>query len=137
MVSKRLFVVLVIIFSIVGLLTIYYFNNPSEHSFFIPCPFKFATGYHCPGCGSQRAIHQLLHLDIAAAFRLNPLMVLSLPLIFWGLGIMIWNYIYQTEYRVWLFYNKYFIYGYFGLAVVYWVVRNLPYYPFNLLAPNS
>ncbi|MDT0555460.1 DUF2752 domain-containing protein [Patiriisocius hiemis] len=137
MVSKRLLVVLVIIFSIVGLLTIYYFNNPSEHSFFIPCPFKFATGYHCPGCGSQRAIHQLLHLDIAAAFRLNPLMVLSLPLIFWGLGIMIWNYIYQTEYRVWLFYNKYFIYGYFGLAVVYWVVRNLPYYPFNLLAPNS
>ncbi len=137
MVSKRILIVLVITIGIVGLLTIYYFNNPSEHSFFIPCPFKFATGYHCPGCGSQRAIHQLLHLDIVAAFRLNPLMVLSLPLIFWGLGVMIYNYINQTKHRVWLFYSKYFIYGYFGIAVVYWVARNLPYYPFNLLAPNS
>ncbi len=119
-----------------GFFIIYSFYNPSQHSFFVPCPFKFATGYHCPGCGSQRAIHQLLHFNIISAFRFNPLMVLSLPLIFYGLGTQAWNFIFETRYRVNLFYSKLFIYGYFGFVVMYWILRNLPYYPFNLLAPT-
>ena len=37
------------------------------------------TGYLCPGCGSQRAIHHLLNLDLAGAWRMNPLFVIALP----------------------------------------------------------
>ncbi|MFT6126200.1 MAG: hypothetical protein ACJAVA_000663 [Flavobacteriaceae bacterium] len=120
-----------------GLFSLYHFYNPSTHSYFIPCPFNFLTGYHCPGCGSQRAIHQLLHFNILAAFRLNPLMVLSLPLIIYGLGVNAWNFIFDTQHRIKLFYNKLFIYGYFGLAILYWIARNIPMYPFNLLAPTE
>lgn len=43
------------------------------------------TGFECPGCGSQRAFHQLLHLNIAGAFRQNPIVVLYLPYIILGL----------------------------------------------------
>lgn len=118
-----------------GLFLTYFLFNPSSHSFFVPCPFKYLTGYHCPGCGSQRAIHQLLHGDLLSAFRLNPLMILSLPLIFWGLGTMMWNSIYNTELRVKLFYSNLFIYIYFGVVLVYWIVRNIPYSPFSYLAP--
>ena len=34
----------------------------------------------CPGCGTQRAIHQLLHGNLAAAFQANAMILLILPL---------------------------------------------------------
>lgn len=119
-----------------GFIFIYYFFNPSK-TFFIPCPFHYITGLYCPGCGSQRAVHLLLHGDIWGAFRFNPLMVLTLPILVYGLGITLANWIFDTSRRFMLFYSKIFIFGYFGLAILYWVVRNLPFYPFNLLAPKG
>lgn len=60
---------------------VYYSFNPSLYAFFPPCPFRTLTGLPCPGCGSQRAIHCLLHLNVAGAFRQNALLVLSLPIV--------------------------------------------------------
>lgn len=120
-----------------GVFFIYYSFNPSQHSYFLPCPFKLLTSYHCPGCGSQRAIHQLAHGNFSSAFSYNSLMVLSLPLLFYGFGIKIWNYLFVTQHRVKLFYSPFFIYGYFGIVVIYWILRNLPFAPFNLLAPSN
>ncbi len=134
--NKLLKIALLVIF-FGGIFYLYYLFNPSQHSIFLPCPFKYATGYHCPGCGSQRAIHQLAHGNLAAAFGFNPLMVLSIPLIVYGLGIKIWNYLFDTRHRVKLFYSSLFIYGYFGLVLVYWIVRNIPYEPFTFLAPTE
>ena len=57
---------------------IYYVYDPATMPF-PRCPFLMLTGWECPGCGSQRAIHSLLHLDIAAAWRYNALLVLSIP----------------------------------------------------------
>lgn len=39
------------------------------------------TGWDCPGCGSQRAIHALLHGDLAGAFGANALLVVLAPFI--------------------------------------------------------
>ena len=133
--SKKTKSIVLFALGIVCVAGLFYVFNPTDHSYFIPCPFKYMTGYHCPGCGSQRAIHQLLHGDLAAAFGLNPLMVLSLPLIIYSLGQKVYNYICDTQYRVGLFYRKWFIYGYFGAVLLFWVFRNLPYHPFSLLAP--
>ncbi len=119
-----------------GFILVYYFINPST-SFFIPCPMYYFTGFYCPGCGSQRAIHLLLHGDIIGAFRFNPLMVLTIPIMVYGVGITAANWIFGTSYRLLLFYSKVFIFGYFGLAILYWILRNLPFYPFNLLAPTG
>jgi Protein of unknown function (DUF2752) len=44
-----------------------------EHYPFPKCPFYSLTGWLCPGCGSQRAIHQVLHGHFASAFHLNAL----------------------------------------------------------------
>lgn len=60
---------------------IYFSFNPSKNAIFPKCPFFVLTGLKCPGCGSQRAIHSLLHLNYAEAFRHNALLVVSLPLI--------------------------------------------------------
>jgi hypothetical protein len=62
-----------------GALFFYWKFNPQEWDFFPKCPFYHLTGYQCSGCGSQRAIHSLLHLNFPEAFRQNPLVPLALP----------------------------------------------------------
>jgi hypothetical protein len=61
-----------------------YFFNPSQFGFYPTCLFYKTTGLLCPGCGTLRATHQLLHGHIEAAFRFNALIVSSLPLAIWG-----------------------------------------------------
>ena len=63
-----------------GLLLFYFLDPAASHGFWV-CPFHRLTGWYCPGCGGQRALHELLHGRFAAAFQLNPFaMVLFLPL---------------------------------------------------------
>lgn len=62
----------------VGLVVLYLFD-PSRHSFYPVCYWKRWTGLNCAGCGCLRATHHLLHGDVAAAFRYNPLLVLAIP----------------------------------------------------------
>lgn len=59
---------------------IYWFFDPST-SYFPRCPIYMITGWQCPGCGSQRAIHALLNGDIAAAWRFNAMLLVLLPII--------------------------------------------------------
>jgi hypothetical protein len=56
-----------------------YFFNPAESAFYPGCVFYKTTGLLCPGCGSLRALHQLLHGHILAALRFNALLVFSVP----------------------------------------------------------
>ncbi len=58
----------------------YFFLNPYQQTdFFMSCPFYKITGYQCPGCGSQRAFHELLHFHFFEAFKQNALFVLGIP----------------------------------------------------------
>ena len=43
------------------------------------------TGFDCPGCGSQRAFHELLHFNFRKAFAQNALFVLAIPYLFLGI----------------------------------------------------
>jgi len=60
------------------------FFDPATSGIFPPCPFRALTGYLCPGCGSLRAIHQLLLGNFGKAFALNPFAVISLPFLAYG-----------------------------------------------------
>ena len=67
----------VIILVVVGY---YFLLNPYEQEyFFISCPFYQISGYQCPGCGSQRAFHELLHLRFFEAIKQNALFVMAIP----------------------------------------------------------
>ena len=58
----------------------YFFLNPYQQTdFFMSCPFYKITGYQCPGCGSQRAFHEILHFHFLEAFKQNALFVLGIP----------------------------------------------------------
>src|SRR5258705_4417450 len=59
--------------------------EPGKNGFFPLCPFRALTGFTCPGCGSTRPMHQLLHGHFLAAFMLSPLMFLALPFLLYAL----------------------------------------------------
>lgn len=41
-------------------------------SYLLPCPFKYFSGYDCPGCGFQRSVLALLKGDFHLSFALYP-----------------------------------------------------------------
>ena len=111
-----------------------YLFNPSTTTLYPTCPFYWLTGCYCPGCGSLRALHQLVRGHLATALGLNPLMVLSLPFV---------GYFFVSHARIVVtgrslkafFVRPVFIWVLLGVILAYWVLRNLPFYPFSLLAP--
>lgn len=63
------------------MLAILYFLDPSCSGFYPRCPFFVLTGWQCPGCGTLRAVHCLLHGRIVEAWNFNPAMIVSLPIL--------------------------------------------------------
>jgi len=108
--------------------------NPASSSFYVPCPFHRLTGLYCPGCGSLRAVHQLLHGNVAAAFGLNPLLVLSLPF----LGYLLLFYSVPASRNRPLrsaIIPAFYIWLILLTIILFWILRNITLYPFTLLAP--
>ncbi|MDR1719139.1 MAG: DUF2752 domain-containing protein [Dysgonamonadaceae bacterium] len=107
------------------LAVIYIRFDPAASCFFPKCPFKLLTGFDCPGCGSQRAIHHLLHLRIAEAFRANALLVAALPYI---LSAMYFDFFHpkgQTMQKIrHLLYGRIAIWALLFLTIGFWVGRN-------------
>lgn len=68
---------LVAIAAVGGFLLYVFLNDPAQGGF-LPCPFRYLTGWLCPGCGSQRALHDLLHGRIGEAFAHNALLIIAL-----------------------------------------------------------
>ncbi len=61
-----------------GAVILYRFD-PVTAGFYPPCMFHLLTGWQCPGCGTTRALHHLLHGDVAGAFRLNAMLFVTFP----------------------------------------------------------
>jgi hypothetical protein len=63
---------------------VFYTFSPYDSGIFPRCPVLVSTGFQCTGCGSQRALHDLMHLRIASAFSANPFAVLAIPYLLLG-----------------------------------------------------
>jgi hypothetical protein len=59
--------------------TVLFAIDPNEPGHYPTCPFLATTGLYCPGCGALRAVHDLLHGDLAGALDRNPLTVIAVP----------------------------------------------------------
>ncbi len=57
----------------VAALAALYVFDPATTAFFPSCPLRAWTGWSCPGCGTLRALHALLHGSPLAALRANAL----------------------------------------------------------------
>jgi hypothetical protein len=109
--------------------------NPAGSSLYPPCPFLTLTGLYCPGCGSLRALHELSHGHMLAALSLNPLMVISLPFI--GYGLLSYAVLAARGRALpGVFLSRGWIMVLFWIIIAYWILRNIPAHPFFLLAPH-
>ena len=115
-------------------LALVYARNPEEQGFYPPCLFYALTGLHCPGCGTLRGLHQLLHGNLIAAFGYNPYSMLALPIIGYAfvsaLLLTTWGKRLPSA-----FIHPVLIWGLLAAVVTFWVLRNVPMYPFTALAP--
>ena len=121
---KKKAIALTILMVIVALFAaIYFLYDPSSGDIFFPkCPFFMLTGYQCPGCGSQRAIHSLLHGNVAEAIRYNALVVPALALI---IIYMCDQFFGSPDSRLRRFVNHpNFILGVLIIIVMWWIFRN-------------
>ncbi len=63
----------------VGGITFIALVDPTTTRLLPPCPVETLTPWHCPGCGSARAIHAFLGGDLRASFAFNPLLFALVP----------------------------------------------------------
>lgn len=76
---RRSLVITVVIVLLLVFGFIYYAIDPATSTVFPRCTFLTLTGYKCPGCGSQRAIHALLNGDIKGALDYNAMLIVAIP----------------------------------------------------------
>ena len=109
-----------------------YIFDPSVCKVFPPCPFYAITGFYCPGCGSQRALHDILHMDLTGAVANNLLVIPAILITVYQLMYLIIKFKHKNI----LYYNStpWII---LGIIIVFWILRNIPVYPLNLLAPSD
>ncbi|MBZ0257633.1 DUF2752 domain-containing protein [bacterium] len=112
-----------------GLLTLY---NPSESLIFPNCPFHYMTGLYCPGCGTLRAIHQLLQGHFWRAFAYNPILIVLTPVI----GLLLFER-YSADNHSLISSSPKFQWVIFVVLMAYWILRNIPITPFSYLAPGG
>ena len=125
-------ILLLIVF---GVAVLFFILDPRQHEIFPKCAFHSITGAYCPGCGSQRALHSLLHLDFAGVVSYNFLFLPAALLILYHYSHAIFNRWFGWKLPN-LFYMKYTPWVILVVVILFWIARNLPWYPFNVLAPG-
>jgi len=111
--------------------------DPAQHAFFPKCVFYWATGLFCPGCGSQRAVHALLHGHLGEALGQNALVVLALPYLgYVGVrrALEVSGRIARRTAAAPL--PPAVAVGLVAVVIGFMVLRNLPTMPFAWLAPD-
>lgn len=127
-VNRRVTVALTWLTLAIGSVYIFIFE-PGKTGFFPVCPFRAFTGFTCPGCGTTRGLHKLLHGDVIGAFQLNPLMFVVLPFLLYVLIRYTRAAVLDRPFNVnWL--EAKYIWMLFAVVLSFWIFRNTPFYPF-------
>jgi hypothetical protein len=116
---------------VAGLGYVYRFDPNVAGSPYPQCTFKLATGLDCPGCGGTRAVHALLHGDLAGAADHYALIFLVAPVLFY----FVVRYVLEQfgvslpapAARRWMGWAAAILF------LGFTVVRNLPFAPFHYL----
>lgn len=125
--QQRVVWVVALCVAILALLLLYALFDPT-HSHLAPkCPFRLLTGYDCPACGNQRALHSLLNGELWLAFRYNPFLWLSLPYILAVIYASLCKGERATRCARIVLSRKALL-TYVALFFIWWIIRNLPFW---------
>lgn len=103
-------------------LCVYFYFDPAQYPF-PKCVFLSLTGWECPGCGIQRAVHALLHGNISLAWHYNPFIFVVMPIliVFYTVEIL------REKYpRFYIIVNSRVVILVCGLIIIaWWIIRNI------------
>ncbi|AXK72691.1 DUF2752 domain-containing protein [Lysobacter sp. TY2-98] len=119
--------------AVAGVALLYRFDPNSAASPLPGCIFHALTGLYCPGCGMTRMLHALVHGDIAGAASMNVLALLGLPVLaLFAFEQFAQRRVLEGAVRRIAFDGRLWIIA----ALLFGVLRNLPWAPFSALAPG-
>ena len=111
--------------TLIGII-LYSFDPAIPGGIYPPSPLRELTGLYCPGCGTLRSLHQLLHGNFFAALDLNPLMILFLPYLIYSFLVYCAPVFIQQRLPE-IFIKSQWIWSGLVVILIYWVLRNLDF----------
>lgn len=108
---------------VLALGVVYTVFDPAETVWMPKCIVHTLTGLDCPGCGSQRAFHSLLHGDFKGMMQANAFLVVIVPILLL-IGVV---EIFPTRFPRLnkIIYHPWFILSLFFLVILWTIIRNL------------
>lgn len=129
-VKKRFIAVITILLATMLVVLLYVVINMTT-GIGLVCYMKKVFDIDCPGCGATRMCIALLHGQIYQAFRFNPFMFISIPIL---TVVGIWqSYIYIRYNRELKYFTRFLVVYAISLAL-FGIVRNINL--FSFLAPT-
>ena len=121
---RKKIIIITVIVAAAAMAVLFFRVDPAGAAWMPKCFFKLLTGYDCPGCGSSRALHALLHGRIGEALRFNPILVLVLPYV----AALIWLQYFGGREHFPRLHNAITSRAAIGIALgiilIYWILRN-------------
>lgn len=111
------FILLAVVILFFGVSFHYY--DPTHSVLALRCPFRMLTGYDCPGCGSQRALHCFMNGRIWEGIQHNYLL---LPLLVYALLLVVvprdrkFYHIITSSTACWVL---------LAVILLWWILRNV------------
>lgn len=102
-----------------------YFIDTTQAVFAPKCFFFQMTGFKCPGCGTQRALHELAHLRIFGVARYNPFLFFAIPYLLLLSYLEFLGGNKRTPRLSRLVYSRWGVMSVFWAIIAYWVLRNV------------
>ena len=98
--------------------------DPNAQGNYPTCPWLLVTGWYCPGCGFLRMVHALGHAQFGAAFGLNQLAFVMVPVLLYAWGRWLVRGIRGRPRETVL--HPAFIWAFLVVLIGFWILRNLP-----------
>lgn len=114
--------ILFIAAAVIALVVLYGLCDPCQR-WFPHCIWHTVTGTLCPGCGSQRAIHALLHGQIIQAWHYNALMLVAAPCALMAVAAEVWPNRLPRMHR--MVTHRATGITVIGIIALWWILRNI------------
>ena len=119
--------------AVAGVALLFAFDPNAPGSPWPGCLFRAFTGLYCPGCGMTRMLHALVHGDVAGAASMNVLALLGLPVLAaLATEQLVQRRLLHGRLRAVVFNGRAWVIA----ALLFGLLRNLPWAPFTALAPG-
>lgn len=110
---------------VVGGIVIYTFFDPAQYVWMPKCPFHLLTGWNCPSCGMQRAIHALLHGHFIQAVSYNYFLVACVPYVVALLMAEVLKWLQRGNEFIRAVQHPVIARVYIIMFFLWWIIRNL------------